>query len=128
MTSWLCVAAGGALGAVSRYGVGSLPVLTGMPHYKTLAINVAGCLAIGLVWSVLESWPGGASRLWYNTLIAGFLGGFTTYSSFSLEAIRLLSSGRVAESLLYAAITVVCCLGACALGLYAGGRIISSVQ
>ena len=122
MTTYLCVALGGALGAVSRYAAGNLPVLGGNPHFKTMAINIAGCLAIGIIWAVLESQQ--ASRVWYNTLIAGFLGGFTTYSSFSLETMRLLADGRAGESILYVFLTVAGCLGACALGLFGTVRII----
>lgn len=125
MTAYLCVALGGALGAVSRYAVGSLPLMAGSPHFKTLATNIAGCLAIGVVWAVLESVS--ASRLWYNTLIAGFLGGFTTYSSFSLETMRLIGDGRVGESLLYVFLTVAGCLGACAIGLFGTEHIINKL-
>lgn len=119
---WLAVAAGGALGALSRYSVGMIPILTSTPHFKTMAINIAGCLAIGLIWGTLESWPGGVSKLWYNVLIAGFLGGFTTYSSFSLETMRLVGNGQLLHALLYVLLTVIGCIGACALGLYLASR------
>lgn len=116
MAPWLCVAAGGALGALSRYGIGNLPFIAGSPHFKTLLINIAGCLMIGIAWAVFETWQ--VPRMWYNMVIAGFLGGFTTYSSFSLETMRLLGDGKVGESLLYVTLTVIGCLGACAVGLY----------
>lgn len=116
MTACLCVAIGGALGAVARYAAGNIPVLTATPHFKTMLINITGCIVIGILWTAIEQWH--ASRMWYNILIAGFLGGFTTYSSFSLETIRLLGEGRVWESIGYVLITVVGCLAGCAIGLY----------
>ena len=116
MAAWLYVAAGGALGALSRYGIGNLPYVAGSPHFKTLLINIAGCLMIGIAWAVFETWH--VPRMWYNMVIAGFLGGFTTYSSFSLETMRLLGEGKIGESLLYVTLTVIGCLSACALGLY----------
>ena len=125
MKAYLCVALGGALGAVSRYAIGNLPYVAGSPHFKTLAINIAGCLVIGIAWAVIEAWP--VSRLWYNTIIAGFLGGFTTYSSFSLETMRMLGEGRAGESLLYVFLTVAGCLGACALGLFGTERLIKLI-
>lgn len=124
MSPYLCVAIGGALGAVSRYAAGNIPVATTNPHLRTAAINVAGCLIIGILWAVIDSFH--VSRMWYNILIAGFLGGFTTYSSFSLETVRLIADGRFVDSLIYIALTLFGCLGACALGLFATSRIINS--
>lgn len=121
MSGYLFVAMGGALGAVSRYAVGSLPFMTGSPHFKTMFINIAGCLVIGIMWAAIEHMQ--LSRVWYNVVVAGFLGGFTTYSSFSLETMRLLSDGRVGESMLYVAITLIGCLGACAIGLFGTRRV-----
>lgn len=71
---------------------------------------------IGTTWAVFEQWH--VSKVWYNILIAGFLGGFTTYSSFSLETIRMAGDGRLYESMLYVLVTVTGCLAACATGIY----------
>ncbi len=122
MTSYLCVALGGAFGAVARYAAGNIPVLTAAPHFKTMFINITGCLVIGILWAAIEQWQ--VSRLWYNILVAGFLGGFTTYSSFSLETIRLLDEGRLPESLGYVLITVAGCLAGCATGFYVTKQIL----
>ncbi|MDE5607443.1 MAG: fluoride efflux transporter CrcB [Muribaculaceae bacterium] len=123
MSPYLCVALGGALGAVSRYTAGSLPVAQSSPHLRTAVINIAGCLVIGILWAVIDSFH--LSRVWYNILIAGFLGGFTTYSSFSLETIRLVADGRLSDALVYIGLTLLGCLGACALGLYATSHILN---
>lgn len=116
MSSYLCVALGGALGAVARYAAGNITVLVATPHIKTMFINITGCLVIGMIWAVFEQWH--VSKAWYNILIAGFLGGFTTYSSFSLDTIRMACEGRLYESLLYVLVTVTGCLAACAVGIY----------
>jgi len=125
MTAYICVAVGGALGAVSRYAISNLSVMAGCPHFRTLFVNVAGCFAIGVLWAVIESFT--VPKSIYNILIAGFLGGFTTYSSFSLESMRLLGEGRVGESLLYVFLTVVGCLAGCAIGLFGTGRLLKLV-
>ena len=122
--SYLYVALGGALGAVSRYAVSSLGCLSSAPYVKTLAVNVAGCLLIGVAWGVISALS--LQRVWYNILIAGFLGGFTTYSTFSLETVRLAASGHIATSLLYVGTTVAGCIGACAVGLYCTSRILNT--
>lgn len=124
MSPYLCVAIGGALGAVSRYSVGRLPFALTSPHMRTAIINIAGCLAIGIAWAVIDSLQ--LSKAWQNILIVGFLGGFTTYSSFSLETIRLLSDGRIVSSLVYIGLTLIGCLTACAAGLFATSRIINA--
>ena len=125
MSSYLCVALGGALGAVARYAAGNIPVLMATPHFKTMFINITGCLVIGMIWTGFEQWH--VSRAWYNMLIAGFLGGFTTYSSFSLEAVRMAGEGRLYESLLYALVTVTGCIAACATGIYTTKLIIKLI-
>lgn len=111
---------GGALGATCRYLAGRLTLVAGHPHFNTMLINLAGCFAIGVAWSVIEHWQ--LSVQWRLVMVAGFLGGFTTYSSFSLETVQLLQAGKVMESLLYALLTVAGCIAACAAGLWLAGR------
>lgn len=120
----LLIALGGALGAIARYGAGKMILVASHPHLNTLLINLTGCLAIGVAWSVIEGWQ--LSQSWKSFTIAGFLGGFTTYSSFSLETMQLLNQGRVIESMCYAAVTVVGCIAACALGLWITSKFMAS--
>jgi CrcB protein len=97
------VAAGAALGGVlrllitqfvlSRYGLG-----TG--HYATLFINVSGSFLIGVVIEVLHS-RAGADPLWRLFLATGILGGYTTFSTFSLEVLTLWTAGFALQSALY---------------------------
>nr|BFF02391.1 hypothetical protein GCM10020241_40660 [Streptoalloteichus tenebrarius] len=101
------VAAGGALGALARYGVGlALPTRPGGFPLATLAVNLLGCLVMGvLMVLVTEVWSG--HRLLRPFLGTGVLGGFTTFSSYAVDGQRLLASGRVGVALLYLVGTLV---------------------
>jgi len=101
------VALGGALGAVLRWLAG---LAVAFP-FGTLAVNVAGCFAIGLVWA-------GLVARWHPFLITGVLGGFTTFSAFSLDTLRLVEDGRGTAALGYVAASVMLSLAACAAGLW----------
>ncbi|MCR6671579.1 fluoride efflux transporter CrcB [Devosia ginsengisoli] len=118
MQSFLLVGAGGALGAMSRYG---FSVLVGrfwpmsFP-LATLLINIIGSLAmglfVGLMARLLPTWQNEA-RLF---VAVGILGGFTTFSSFSLDAIVLIERGEMLQAIGYVLLSVVLCL----IGLYLG--------
>lgn len=114
----LYIALGGALGALSRYWL-SATIARLMPaHFPwgTLSINVLGSFAIGVLWIVFAQQQLGSesSRLFWMT---GFLGGFTTFSSFSLESLLLLQQERWLSFGLYAGGSLCVCLLAAALGM-----------
>lgn len=121
LTNLSLVALGGAAGSMLRY----LTVLgaarlfgPGLP-LGTLAVNVIGSFLIG----VLAIWLMG-SRAWaYPLLISGFLGGFTTFSAFSLEAFRLWETGQPALAAAYVAGSVGLGLAALLAGLALGRMI-----
>lgn len=97
----LVVSLGGVLGSLARYGVSVLVSQwsAGDFPWATLIVNILGCLAIGFVAS---SRTVAAGPSWLRLfLIAGILGGFTTFSAFALETGVLLDSGRVALALTY---------------------------
>ena len=114
----LQVALGGAIGASARFLVttGTTRLFGAAFPMGTLAVNVAGSLAIGMLAAVLLG-PKGQGGL-APFLITGILGGFTTFSAFSLDALRLLEAGRPGTAALYVVSSVVLSLGACALGLF----------
>jgi CrcB protein len=112
---------GGALGTGLRYaltGAAARWLGAGFP-YGTLAVNVLGSFLIGLVQEVALAMlvPGPTVRLF---LTVGVLGGFTTYSSFSYETVRLLEEAGWGRAGLNVGVTTAACLGACVLGMAAG--------
>jgi CrcB protein len=113
----ILVAAGGAAGSVLRYlvSLGALRAFgPGFP-WGTLAVNVAGSVVIGALAVVLTGPRAGLSPL----LVAGFLGGFTTFSTYSLDALRLWQGGQAGLAGAYVAGTVALALGGVALGAWA---------
>ena len=114
----LIIALGGALGAVSRFllGNGVSRALGSALPYGTFVINIVGCFAMGLLMTIIvdrEMLP----AAWRLFLCVGFLGGFTTFSSFGYEALMLLTEGRMLAALAYAGGSVVLGLVAAAAGV-----------
>jgi len=106
------VAAGGALGAVARYGAGvAWPTGAAAFPWTTFGVNVLGCALIGvLVVLVSDVWPG--RRLVRPFLGTGVLGGFTTFSTYAVDGQRLLSGGHAALGSAYLVGTLVAALAA----------------
>ncbi len=121
MMQWFAVAVGGALGATCRWWLSTRIYAwlgTGFP-FGTLAVNVLGSLIMGVaVALLLERLSLGAN--WRAIWIIGFLGAFTTFSTFSMETVNLLEQGDVFKAMLNVAISVVVCVGAAWLGLILG--------
>ena len=118
----LLVGLGGGLGAIARHGVGIAwrkAGVSGFP-WATLSVNVIGSLAMGLLVAWLAR-KGGHGQENIRLFVAiGFLGGFTTFSSFSLDFMTLMERGQMAGALGYAAASVVLSIGALAIGLALG--------
>lgn len=121
----LWVATGGAMGASSRFLIGSLLARwtgTALP-WPTLAINVSGCLALGLLDAWLTTRPTGTGGGLRSFLGAGFLGGFTTFSAFGLETTRLLQRQAMTEAIAYVVLSVMVGLAAVPVGQALGRRL-----
>jgi CrcB protein len=118
MIPYLLVGAGGAIGAMLRYGYSSLMGRvwpSDFPHW-TLAINVVGSLLMGLLVGVLaRTLPEGQENIRLFAAV-GVLGGFTTFSAFSLDAITLLQRGQLAMALAYILLSVLFSIA----GVYVG--------
>lgn len=113
MNPWLLVAAGGAAGSMLRYAVQRLLPAHSFP-YNTFAVNLAGCLLMGMLWGLyLKGSIGNDGRL---LLMTGLCGGFTTFSAFSLEGLQLLQSGRLIPFFIYVVLSVALGLLATLLG------------
>ncbi|WP_367947923.1 CrcB family protein [Rathayibacter sp. VKM Ac-2858] len=120
----LLVAAGGAVGTAARYGTAlALPPLGAVP-VATIVVNLVGAFLLGLLLAGLaRRGPDAGRRRTLRLLLGtGVLGGFTTYSTFSLDTAALLEGGRWAEVLLYAGGTLVLGTLAAALGVLLAGR------
>ncbi len=125
MDRLLLVFVGGGLGSMARYlaGVGVAKTLGPGWPYGTFAVNVLGGLVMGLLagWLALR---GGADQERWRVLIGvGVLGGFTTFSSFSLETALMLERRDYGAAAGYVAASVVLAIGALFLGLLAARRI-----
>lgn len=110
MKTMIFVALGGALGASLRYLVG----LAFAFPLGTLAVNVCGSFLIGVVWVVAMD----KSPSLLPFLMTGVLGGFTTFSTFSLDTMRLVQDGRLAAAGTYVLASVILSLLACFAGLW----------
>ena len=116
--SLLAIALGGACGSVSRFLVAREMGrrLGDFLPYGTLAVNVLGSLALGWLATVFLDRPEINSALRLGIAV-GFLGAFTTFSTFSLESVQLLLNGAGWRAMLNIAVNTVVCLGMCYLGM-----------
>ncbi len=115
---FLIVFLGGGIGAASRHGINLLVARalgTGFP-YGTLFINVVGSLAMGLI-AEFFALKAGLPQHWRLFLTTGILGGFTTFSAFSLEAALLYERGDLIGAAVYVVSSVVLAIGALFAGL-----------
>lgn len=125
------IALGGAVGASSRYGVARTSVALLKDHpialpAATLAINVVGCFAVGLVlpW-LLAREADGAGHHARLLVVVGAIGAFTTYSTFGVDTLTLWREGKPGVALAYVAMHLVLGLAAVAVGAMIGERIIA---
>ena len=114
---WLLVFIGGGLGSMARHAInraGLAALGPGFPWW-TLTVNVAGSFLIGLLAGLFGSLETGHNARLF--LITGFLGGFTTFSAFSLDALTLWERGQGLQASLYILGSVILSLVAAAVGL-----------
>ena len=106
----LALALGGALGAVSRYGIGQLLTTSGAAHLHvaTFSVNVVGAFFIGFLFVAFQRLE--APEALRMGLAVGFLGAFTTFSAFSLELLSDVQEGHLVRAALYASLSVLICL------------------
>ena len=120
MSEILAIAFGGALGAVARYLLGqgvNLWFGTDFP-YGILLINIIGSLLMGILFVILvekSMFP----VILRSTLLVGFLGAFTTFSTFSLQTLSLIETGRLGAAATYVVASVILCLIAVSIGIFA---------
>ncbi|XME04532.1 fluoride efflux transporter CrcB (plasmid) [Lachnospiraceae bacterium C1.1] len=120
--NFLFVALGGAVGAMGRYSISLLPVKTEFP-FLTFITNIIGAILIGFVVGISAN----NEKVSANTVLfwkTGVCGGFTTFSTFSLEAFNLLENKHYAVGGLYIFLSCLCCI----LGVLCGRKIAEIVN
>ena len=120
--SFLFVAFGGAVGAMARYAISLIPVKTGFPIF-TLITNIVGAILIGFIVGFTSN----KENISENTVLfwkTGVCGGFTTFSTFSLEAFNLLDKKQYTLGGLYIVLSVTCCI----LGILCGKKLATVVK
>lgn len=113
------IAFGGAIGALCRYWLGTT-VHTMWPTkipYGTLLINVSGSIVLGVLY-VLVSERQILPVQWRPLVMVGFLGAFTTFSTFSVEVVNLMDNGHQLHAAIYFLLSVVLAIGGAALGIW----------
>lgn len=118
MLQVIAVALGGAFGALARY---NLSLKWGALHsvfpWPTLSINIIGSLLMGVTWVALLE-KSRLSETYRFLLMTGMLGGFTTFSTFSLEAFLLIEKGHLILAFAYILLSIVLCIVALMLGVW----------
>jgi CrcB protein len=116
----LLVAVGGAFGSVMRYltGVAGARLLGLKFPYGTLAVNVLGGLLMGVLIGILALRGGENQERWRIFIGVGVLGGYTTFSSFSLEMARMIEAKAWGQALGYSLGSVVVCVSMVFLGMF----------
>ena len=115
--AFLCVALGGALGAMGRYAISLIPIKTGFP-VLTLITNLIGAIAIGFIAGTVSAKENVSPNL---VLFAktGLCGGFTTFSTFSLEAYELFDTQQYLSGSIYVCLSVAFCM----IGIWCGKKL-----
>lgn len=121
--NWIAIAAGGALGALLRAGVGYWFTPTpGHFPWATFTVNIFGCFLMGMLYVLImeKQW---IDPVWRPFLLVGLLGAMTTFSTFALETLSLWQADRPVLAGVYALSSLSGCLVAVSLGYFLTGRV-----
>lgn len=117
LINFLLVGLGGFIGSMARYGVSLVLTHRGILPFHTLTVNVIGGLIIGCLFSCFSK-NGMVGSPLFLLLVVGVCGGFTTFSTFSLELFNMVKDGNNSIALLYILLSVVLSLIGTVMGYY----------
>jgi len=131
LMNYLVIGLGGAFGSMLRFGIGTL-IDTSVQKtgtifpWGTIIVNITGCFIIGFIATISAAGEGRLflSPLTRNFITIGILGGYTTFSSFSLQTLTLMQSGQRWEALANVLLSVVLCL----VGVWLGAMLAASIN
>ncbi len=125
----LLVAFGGAVGSVGRWSVGLLAnrIWGDAFPWGTMIVNIIGSFVIGVAVEIISR-AAVSSAEWRALVVTGVLGGFTTFSSFSLDTIQLIDKGESLAAFYYVFITIVVSFGFAFIGVHAAKLYFNGVQ
>jgi CrcB protein len=109
MMNWIAIAIGGAIGAVSRYGIAQIVILINGANaapFATIMVNVIGSGLMGVIYGYLSA-GGMLAETVRVFIMIGFLGALTTFSTFSMDIMAAIDRGQVVYAMIYAAVSVV---------------------
>ncbi|TAE56040.1 MAG: fluoride efflux transporter CrcB [Bacteroidetes bacterium] len=120
MNNWWLVFVGGGIGSMVRLAFSKMIPWTGQGFpWATFWANMLACVVMGLGWAFLSRRPE-LPESWKILILTGFCGGFSTFSTFSLESLRLIQQGEWLMALSYVLASVLICFAALALAVRAG--------
>jgi CrcB protein len=108
MMNWIAIAIGGAIGAVSRYGIAQIVILINGANaapFATIMVNVIGSGLMGVIYGYLST-GGMLAETVRVFIMIGFLGALTTFSTFSMDIMAAIDRGQVVYAVIYAAVSV----------------------
>jgi CrcB protein len=108
MMNWIAIAIGGAIGAVSRYGIAQIVILINGANaapFATIMVNVIGSGLMGVIYGYLSA-GGMLAETVRVFIMIGFLGALTTFSTFSMDIMAAIDRGQVVYAVIYAAVSV----------------------
>ena len=116
----LSIFIGGGLGSLARYGLSRFPgtAANGFP-WGTLSANILACIVLGFAWAFVSKKVDMDENL-KAMIMVGFCGGFSTFSTFSYETLKMMQEGKAVMAVLYVGVSVMLCLGALMIGDWIG--------
>jgi CrcB protein len=108
MMNWIAIAIGGAIGAVSRYGIAQAVIMINGANaapFATIMVNVIGSGLMGVIYGYLST-GGMLAETVRVFIMIGFLGALTTFSTFSMDIMAAIDRGQVVYAVIYAAVSV----------------------